>query len=255
MAYEDWTTYTEDDTPGRLTVAANSITATNAHKAFETYRVYKDFGADHFGAEFEHDLTWTGSSYTNTPGIIVWAVSNTVDSYWNWANDTAVAVSLIRTDSLFGLIGHELGSLDSYVCTFASTYYPRVHRTSETAVECRIYSDAARTTLLDTLSVTVPTGSRFRYLFGQNCYNYPFNDATISCVTSNLNIHEVAAEEATTLAPFILTPLMYGAMGTVTLQMLMTAPLAVGAAAGGARPLVFGSLGDASPLTGRGLVA
>lgn len=46
-----------------------------------------------------------------------------------------------------------------------------IERTSTTAIECRIYSDAARTTLLDTLSIALPSGRTYRYVFATNSHN------------------------------------------------------------------------------------
>ena len=55
MALEDFTTYTEVDTAGRLTVTSDTITIENLDRDEDSY-IYADKGADFFDGDYEHLL-------------------------------------------------------------------------------------------------------------------------------------------------------------------------------------------------------
>ncbi len=129
-------------------------------------------------------------SHTHAPGrAAVWALSNDLDDVKNWDDDDdeAVSVTLVGAASpTLVLTDHETGASDtSTSLTTQTTYYCTVERTADTTVECRIYSDLGRTTLVDTLSVSVTSGRTWRYLVACNSYNDNEADA-ISFDVENL---------------------------------------------------------------------
>jgi len=191
MPYEDFTTYTEDDTPGVLTVTTNKVGAAAAQKTYSTYRVYKDYGTDHFGATLQHDYKWTGTAESGTtPILLQWAVSNVIEGGDYWNSHDSQAVSGARTDNLFVLFGYETNDVDTFSCTFAATYYLTAERTGETTMQLRVYSDADRTSLLNTMSVPLVSGRCFRYVFGTNCFDGAGTYAAITGDMENLDLNE-----------------------------------------------------------------
>ena len=194
---EDFTTYTEQDPNDRLSITANTITVTGLTRNEDAY-VYDDKGADHFGATFEHLLDTQCSSSTEPyAASVCWAVSNLVDDaqYW-WANQSQAADVYWYNNPLEMIIVEtEAQVSDTSVGLSADTrYYLAVERTGETALECRIYSDSARTTLVDTITVSLPSGRRYRYVFAVNSYNTGggFGDRAASGDVRNLDLQEGA---------------------------------------------------------------
>ncbi len=135
-----------------------------------------------------HDFEVTHQAGT-TGRAAVWALSNDLDDVKNWDDDDdeAVSVTLVGAASpTLVLTDHETGASDtSTSLTTQTTYYCTVERTADTTVECRIYSDLGRTTLVDTLSVSVTSGRTWRYLVACNSYNDNEADA-ISFDVENL---------------------------------------------------------------------
>ena len=60
-----------------------------------------------------------------------------------------------------------------------------------TSLDLRIYSNSARTTLVDTLSVTIASGRTYRYVFAVVSHDYNDND-TISFDVKDLDLKEAA---------------------------------------------------------------
>lgn len=172
---QDFTTFTEVDTGGKLTVAAAKITAANMLRNEDCY-VYKDFGANYFdklNVNFEIYIDSTaadqgigglGITQTTvndlnawtTPDIRIYAYSVTPPTI-NLGRGSTV------TDTSTGLADNTL-----YYCTLSRS-------AGGDTVTLYIYSDAGRTTLVDTLSVSGFSTNRFRYLYGMASYNSASN--------------------------------------------------------------------------------
>lgn len=174
MALENFTTYVEYDLVAHFTVAANAITVIQISGRAEAY-VYKDLGANHFGASFTHyaKVKTTNSSASNSTHVVAWAVSNVIDDNVGWDTNNSQAVNMWDRKTVnaysFVLRNEESGSSDASVNLTANTYYwLTITRTSETALQIQIYSDAAKTTLVDTMSVALTSGRRYQYLFAAN---------------------------------------------------------------------------------------
>src|SRR5512139_3791753 len=73
MAYEDWTSWTEVDADGDLTVAANQITV--ATLTNDDSCVYKLYGTNYFTGQFSHKLDFriTAESGNSIDGLICYS--------------------------------------------------------------------------------------------------------------------------------------------------------------------------------------
>jgi len=110
----------------------------------------------------------------------IWAVSNDLDDVKNWDDDDdeAVSVTLQGSSTQIVLTNHETGTSDNHTgLSTATKYYCTIERASDTSIELRIYSDSDRSTLVDTLSVSVAAGRAWRYLLACNSYNDSQADA------------------------------------------------------------------------------
>lgn len=176
---ENWAVdYTEDDPFGVLGVAANTITITNLQRQ-SAARVWKDAGAAHFGAIFEHLVS--GQTDSNTGGgwntlLFFWAVANVNNADAN--SDPFIYLYSATNgespaDNLYMRLGIDDGATedeDSYNAgagEWGTRYYFTLDRNA-VDLDCYIYDDVDRTNLVDTL--TVPKGtSSLRYIYGTLC--------------------------------------------------------------------------------------
>jgi hypothetical protein len=158
---EDLTTYTEVDPNSRITVTSARSTFTGLTRNEDAY-VYKDFGAFYFGDfEIYADVRLnSGSENDSLVGII--GLSNTVNDWDDWG--AGLSVHFMKAGGNNYLVLFEIGgSNDFYVISGDTTYYVTFERVG-TACTLKVYSDSARTNLLDTLSITVNT-TTWRYLY------------------------------------------------------------------------------------------
>lgn len=192
--YENFTTYTEQDDGGYLSVAENVITFTNAPNNEVAY-VRK---AHTISGDFEHLHKWTSTWLADDYAFAgVWDINDGYDSWWTQKNAYNGAVLYIKTYSGASGYGCYLYSAedDDYeaesMWTSSTTRYCTTWR-SGTDLHSSLYTDAARTNLDDTLDVTFVTDS-FDYV-------YPFiaqnaGDASASTGTSeDLDLQEATAE-------------------------------------------------------------
>jgi len=165
---EDYTTYTEvEEGDDNITVMANHIYYHSDRT--DTDYVYKDFGANHFST-----VTHCFACYVPDKGALnayayFWAMSDELGDSTSWNNSLefffrnyngAVRFFLKNTDSVAG------DQADFYVGSESTWYYVKIHRDGVGNVTAEIYSDAAMTVLLDTLTVNNDTTTReFRYLY------------------------------------------------------------------------------------------
>jgi len=133
-----------------------------------TSYVYKDYGAsyfEYFDIEFEAEITQSQSS----GHVVLCTVSNTIGSWiaWDAAND-GIMIDTYNTSGTFytRLRDHSNSNQDTYswgaTTTLPLTYYK--FERLETTATLKIYSDASRTILIDTLTITCETESK-RYIY------------------------------------------------------------------------------------------
>jgi len=219
MTYEDFTTYYEYDSAGDITKTASTVTFDTMRRDAAAY-VVKDFGAGHFG-DFEHLFTFhfTGGEAGDISGR-------------NWADihllsDAQGPVSLNDND-IFGVSLAQSSDEDDWVFfvlkqkengvlvdsdTSAYSYnigvsrYMTIKRAGTTAT-LKIYSDSARTNLIETLTITCNT-TTYRYLHVVRSMNDLVNDPAdhISGYVRDLDLQEpeivnptVTTQDATGIA-------------------------------------------------------
>lgn len=164
---QDFTSYTEQDANNKLTVTALKLTGVDVDWDEDVY-CYRNFGASHFNA-FKIEFELYMSSATLVNGLGACGLSNTVDDFSQWGT-TAVSASIrdsAGTPNILLYRGAGIAS-DSYTCATNTLYYCTLLRAAAAdTIYLFIYSDASRTTLLDTLSVAgFGTATRYQYLFG-----------------------------------------------------------------------------------------
>ncbi len=195
MALEDFTTYTEVDPNGRYAVAANQITVTNLNRDDNAF-VYSDKGAGHFGTTFVHNVDGRMDSGTSTNGGIgvFWDVSNTVADAQTVLNGSGQII-LVRlywfTTRRILIQNGEPSASDQWIGVVLGTwYYCTAERTGDTTFEFRIYSDSGRTTLIDTLTLSITVGRAYRYVMGANSFDTNQNTRLFNGAFANLDLNE-----------------------------------------------------------------
>ncbi len=172
---QDFTTYTEVDTGAKLTVTASRITAANMLRNEDCY-VYKDFGASYFdglkiyfeiynsSTAADQGIGGLGLTQTTINDLNAWATPDIRISAYSVTPPTLnLARGATTTDTSIGLADNTL-----YYCTLSRAAGGDV-------VTLDIYSDASRTTLVDTLSVSGFGTNKFRYLYGMASHNSATN--------------------------------------------------------------------------------
>ena len=170
--YEDFTTYTEVDEDGDLTVTATRITV-DAMRFDAVSYVRDSKGSGHFG-DFEHLVALCFGAFDSPSFIGGWAVTSGQSTLQDMLdNDDGIAMWFWRNAAG----QHRIATRDCtnddndfWDCS-ADDYWLTIERAG-TTFTCKIYSDASRTTLEDTLSHSCGTDT-YQYVFG--CYS---RDAT-----------------------------------------------------------------------------
>lgn len=167
MAVENYTTYTEVDSGGDITVNAADIAVSTMQRVANS-SVYKDKGVNHFG-NFEHLLD--EANFGVNPGLFavggIWHISNTASATLQDLIDAddGYMVYFVNNSGTFQIeFTRKDGTDDSdtFNSQVAFDYWITIERTAAT-MTCKIYTDASRTTLTDTLSITRAATS-YRYI-------------------------------------------------------------------------------------------
>jgi len=164
---EDFTTYTEVDEDGDITVTATKCDVDTMRRDALSY-VRKDKGAGHF-TDFEHLVTCRCTAGDNGANCGIWALSNGSNTVAQMITNTeglscvfyhgaAAALALI-------LVDRNSGNSDTSIALVEGTIYYLTIERNDTTLTCKIYDDSDRTNLIDTLSV-VCTTLAYRYAFG-----------------------------------------------------------------------------------------
>lgn len=156
---EDLSTYTEVDLGFHLSKTASRVTASDVQGNTDAY-VYKDFGTSYFdninlqfSIRLDYDSTeWGGANV---------GFANNVDDANHWSGTTLSVAIYVNMDLPAYII--EFGT-DYCIVSPDTTYYCTLIRTGNTAT-LQIYTDAERTTLFDTLSVSGLSTTKWRYFY------------------------------------------------------------------------------------------
>jgi len=188
----DFTTYSETDPSGWLAVAATTITGTAVDRN-ATAHITKDYGAGYISGDYTSEFAISIPNYgTNNGGP--YAV---VHGFTNVAgNRTAVLADAECIDfyTYASKLQVTLRTWDTTGTTkllySSTTYYGKLVR-SGTTVSMYIYSDAARTTLVASDSVTVSSAHTFTKHICTASHNSGDTGFTCSYTLSDFDIPDV----------------------------------------------------------------
>ncbi|NOR84557.1 DUF2341 domain-containing protein [archaeon] len=186
------TGWTEVDDGSDIAFANDRLEFTNLPRNVDGY-VYKSFAraSDNLTLEYAWNIT------SNNAGQIIFlpSISNSVDDLRNQQNhystgrivNANIASTIEISDS--GYVGN------SVAFTPNTTYYNVVTRVGNT-ITTKIYTDAAKTNLLDTSTITQATIPSLSYLFLMSSYNSG-DPNLISGWIDNMIVREYIADEPT----------------------------------------------------------
>jgi hypothetical protein len=173
-ATENYTGFTEVDPNGRITITSSRISFAGLDTNETTY-VYKDEGVDFFSGDFIHLVDFRIDTTSQYSVAGVWAVSNDLRgiTYWYNNNKDSIVVFWYGAGTLYL---REKDGASVYNDTAVSlsedaTYYLKIKRDEDAGtygtIYCYIYSNEARTALVDTLSIALHSSKKdYRYIFG-----------------------------------------------------------------------------------------
>ena len=196
MANENFTTYIEIDPADKITVTSSIISVASGVQV-DSY-VYKDKDVGFFNGNFEHlsEIRTGISGYCENENI-VWGLNNDIDDYngivANSESELCVGTrnySFSSSKTIVYLREIHNGTVynDSYSNTsMPSIIYLKIKRDESIGtygrLYCYVYSDLARTILLDTLQLDLHEKIDFRYV-----YAFQYKDGGCGHSISNLDI-------------------------------------------------------------------
>ena len=196
----DFTTYTETDGAGKVTVAATQITLTNGDRD-EDYYVTKDFGTDYFG-DFTHWVDVNVTNLTDDPAsaFVCWGMADSAADFnaIDIAGGSALILFASRsiTDTfwklnLYDLTTGTLTILDSSINIAVNTeIYLGITRSGTTITVTISSTSALRdagTANLGTITGTC-NNTTFSHVYGIGSHNYGATGKDISGTVSNLDL-------------------------------------------------------------------
>lgn len=180
---------------GFISVKENIIEVNSLSRDVSVY-LYRDFGISHFD-DFTHNVDFNVISMTGSTRVdcSIWAIANTINDVHSIysANEDLLYIGV----SKLPIIGNILILLESiggtvqsdyYVINFSTDYYLTIQK-NKRLLSCAIYSDSARSSLLNTLSLTLISDKTFRYLYAMSSYNFGISAAWTGTI-SNLSLDE-----------------------------------------------------------------
>jgi len=198
MAIENFTLYTEVDPGSNITVAANSLTYILDNNT--TAYIYSDKGAAYFDGDFSHYLKVTPGAAGSVNGITAcWMLANVLNDVRSMqlAANNHLVVTLSKGSGTYTLAlsefyGTAVSVAASNPLSDATPYYLNIERDETVGtygtLYCRIYSDDARTVLIETISLTLRNKQDFRYVYGLSSYNQSNPGRSSSGVVENLEL-------------------------------------------------------------------
>lgn len=165
---EDLTTFTEHDAINYFSQTTTTNTWTDVPSTADNHTVYKDYGAGYFYGNMNFNFEFKMTS--STPGqnfIGIWMISNKLDDLNGQIGVDHYDLLLYRNNPAPALnlyLENKTAAHDISIDLSINTLYYLTVSLNITKVICKIYSDFARVTLLDTISIN-RTAATFRYLF------------------------------------------------------------------------------------------
>ncbi len=209
MAVENFTTYTENDASGKLTVTSTKANVSNA-TAYEVVNLYKDFGADYFNAvdaDFEGYMTPSSGTNNANFGVIFTSTASPNSLTIQQIGSTDIAGTMYKNGSTYEVIlFRSTGVIDRGTVSSAKLYYLTLSRAAGSdTVNLYIYSNSGRTTLVDTLTCTgVGTGTKWRYAYGFANRKFDEANGQVYGYIQNLDLNLAPASTFTPKISFIM---------------------------------------------------
>lgn len=179
---QDFTGYTEVDAGGTISSTANLFTNAITVMDEETYS-YKDFTAGYFSADFEHQFKINVTVCDAGVEMYTWLMANLINDAKGIddANGDYLGIKIRSpAGANFSIVvdecdGGTIASTSKTGLIFATDYWITVVRNESAGtygtLYVYIYSDVCRSTLIDTLIVTLNTSKKdFRYLYAFSVY-------------------------------------------------------------------------------------
>src|SRR3990167_6767698 len=173
MALQNYTTYTETDPNNRYTVTSTKINVVGLDRNEDAHVVY-DFGVNFFNENFTTKVDVYIDSASQVDGLLrmAWGLANAIDdvSGLRVAGQSHLDIYIAKT-STGGLVAASeyYGSNvfdNSIDLSLDTTYYLTIVRDESIGtygtLYCYIYSNSGRTTLVDTLTITLRAKLDFR---------------------------------------------------------------------------------------------
>lgn len=217
MSTENFLNYTEVDPNSRIAVVSNRVTWASITRNEITY-IYIDKGTAYFSGDFTQYLTIDTTACGNGALAVHWGLANDIATqraiylaggselyFYVFGLTNNITLTLAEMDSGTGYGDDYTASRSTIEGT---VYYLKIVRDESVGtygtLYCYIYSDDARTTLVDTLSITLHTSKKdFRYLYAFQGYGAAADTAVASGYTKDLQIDSSPVVQ--TMAPTSIT--------------------------------------------------
>lgn len=207
---ENFTTYTEVDPDSHITVIPSRSSFVDLTKDESAY-VYNDKGINHFSGDFEHLITvylYSGSGSNSQ--TVYWALTNLVGDKeyitgeggdmlnMEFLREEGGAVRLYIQEVVGGstISAPYIGIDAPYLC------YLKIRREEAVGtygtLYCNIYSDSARTVLVNTLTITLSANKDFRYIYATQTYDQGVGDRYQTGYSENFDLQEPAISKIVT---------------------------------------------------------
>ncbi len=188
---EDFTVFTEADTNNKLTVTALKALGADVDQD-EDVLLYRDMGADKINAlDVDFEIYLNSTSDTGGRGGIAISSTANVDMTGLAATDIVVSAwDLGATGRIHLARGNDV-AVDNYDAAGVLNtllYCTLTRVASADTCTVTIYSDAARTTLLDTLTVAGYSTTTYRYIYGFINYNVAGGGTNFDGYVQNLRL-------------------------------------------------------------------
>jgi len=174
--------YTEYDPDGKIVVSRRAITITDLTNDNKAY-VYRDMGVDFFDGDFTHHFEATVTAAVSSAKWSVWAMANTIADIREIDNASGDAYNIQFYEAggnpVWEFVDMTAGGRSktaSAEITYGVTYYFTVVRDESVGtygtIYVYIYTDADRTVLFDTLTVTLKISKKnYRYIYAMNSFD------------------------------------------------------------------------------------
>lgn len=167
--FEDFLTFDELDPNERITLDHFDSHAVDLTRNEEA-RVWQDKGEDFFGTDWTHTFRFDFAACDDNGAAIVWAVSSMVADATYWLDNQVPALEIATWRNPAGYYlnlkntwDNEEHYFDDYTCP--GSYWITVERVAGTTLTAKVYTDAERTNLFHTHTITPPADQLHRHLF------------------------------------------------------------------------------------------